>query len=1304
VTDKHRDAAATTVQDAIKEDKESLFAHRFTTAEGRAAHVPTEEPGFTDPEPSLSDMAWAGAAQSNDGPPIFRSTTHVTQPPSQLATDDSTYRLHYEDDEGYSVRVDAGEGQAECDINYAGAAKCTEMEQPSTVACCKTYFKGVGCAFCGHPAEAVCAQLPVHLFNETFDKKRVDGCNDGIAEDYALEQLHMYVEKVSSKDEGTRNACFKARAVCSGRECRIRAGMIDEETEAKYLSFDKDQDRHNFNRRHNCLESVLDSGVVLRKLQMHLCSNGASIEDIDRFMEAAVRDIAKFSYRMRIEQKHFITMGELLTSHHKEFGLSLTHQSAQEVTQTMARVPERIFVARLKEHLLSKKWDSRDLGNDAKNLGEKHSWYWHMKKNIIFGRFWPDALLVAHVEMKVRQWIVTGCQFDERGSPRFVLQKQSPTVDPITSFWDGAEEQSAILKPVFSQCDTLVTRLNKTNNGQDGNPFQAAKAVMPKNAPMWQHMQMVKAVDGDNTGGRENRPLFTPTRKTDATRGKEYAVRDNSFIKKDDLNMVECLNSASIGLMLAEVKHDELERSYPPAILATAQAAGMKVGEFFAKHHLQPLVLVKLADEKGYAMGPKPIIVGASASSYQVFNPARAQSKSGRASIFSNVKLGLVNRAFRRCWSGGSTKKRVDGITKKGMIPTTLKVSEMSPEYKALFAALDAHRFNAPGEAMNNVMRELVCIKLKNGELPTLEIDTSKVEGKEKIAVKAVANQLNNAHGNFNFFRDHRAAGHPNRFNIMSPITTDTLLYPYERCDEENCMNAVSGWLVDVRWILKAPEHRHPMLQPFCKSYTRQLIKAMAQLEKSLEQFLQPVRLSEAFKKGMLREGAIGHDEDPNRQRASKEHWDRNFERAAMDGSVDDSQEARDLYVTRDNGHSGRCAARPRAINRDPGHAPTHEQTQRQNWQNEVLYGMWAKIDKTFRSDVRNQRNAKGKQEVCDYYRSQSEELFFKTLPLLKNVVLNGENCDTDAQAWYGLYEEKVSRHSGGAGSQYFQMKEDAHNDTSRGGIKGFDAGFCQKASADAILKIGTEPEMRNALDIYFKRAAGLVKPGQAVQSQPTITSEEVQRHSDAQATNNDGDDDDGGGHSDDDDADDDVQGPGDPEEVGQRRLSRKKAKPATADQWHKKKKQEVALRHHEAHEQGYKNEGAFHQAMLDEAKKEQVHPTTLGPPSFAKCFRAYSSELWGGDAAPSPAKKARAKKAPAKKAAGKTTPRPRRRAVVESSDDEGSDTDVGEEAEECANDTSAESAASEDEDDATLAEQEAAEAGAQRHLFTPMD
>ena len=287
-------------------------------------------------------------------------------------------------------------------------------------------------------------------------------------------------------------------------------------------------------------------------------------------------------------------------------------------------------------------------------------------------------------------------------------------------------------------------------------------------------------------------------------------------------------------------------------------------------------------------------------------------------------------------------------------------------------------------------------------------------------------------------------------------------------------------------------------------------------------------------------------------------------------------------------------------------------------------------------------------------------------------------------------------------------------------GIKHLYATHAQLASVNAILAHKGDKAKLDAITAHLERMAGLRPPLRL----PNITAADVQDAADRSKNGDDG----GGDNADD---SDDDPGPGDAAAVGQKRPSRKKAKPTTVDQRHTKKKKHQAQKNLDAHELGLKDEPAVHYDALKMSKKEQVHPATLLPPKFANDFRAYNSKIWGGDPAPSPAKKARAKKAPAKapakkapgkkapakkvpakKAPGKKAPtkasmRQRRIATFESSDDDDDDDDDEEESDEEGRDSSD----SEDEDDATLAKRNAAqaekdeeEAAAHRHLFKSAD
>ena len=1396
VTDKHRKEAQETVNGVLQRDANRLLELRYEECKAAAKQARGGSGGGSGPwpQPHAADDYFEQGAQAAEGVPD-QPFVRGDQQDFQRAEDDSdddegSYGGHSESDEedGYRCRRDPAAGDVVPDTDYYGRAGVSAKELPWTMACNKDEMQKLKCAFC-KTEQAACIQSPEHLYNETYAKQqhRFPERDAFHLNNDALDRVKFCAERVAGKN-GERRRCREARAVCKERLCRISAGMLDAEAEAKWLSYTPvNKSKFNFNQRHDCPQILVRSLCKLRLVVVREVEEGSFDEKVlGRCMKAALEDLAQISYWMCIQQKYFITAGTLLTAESVAFGLRLDDDARTDLAEKMARVPARMFVALLKEHLLDVvRWTGVELGYGPNN-GDRKSWYWEIMKKLL-GRCWPNPLFVAYVELKVRQWIAMDCPFDAQGRPRFVLKQQRH--DPLlTDFWDGPDVQSKLLAPVFEHAKAIMGRLNKPSarSGYWSNAFKDIQQSMKaggRQTQLWQVMVIARALADPIAESRANAPLVIKNKIP----GKEFAIRDNSFITSyQDLDMLGCLNSAALGLRLAEAKDLALTRALPKGIRDAAAAKKVTVGAHFVSEYLQVLTLVRIGSSAKFAVGPKPEILDESGTRQAVVNSSREKAAS-HVSRLAGVAAGIGKRVVKGVF-GRQRPKRVDECERKGLL--TNDPTQMTREMEGIYEAQAQSQYAAPGLAMDGVVRQLVCIFEATGDLPTLATHPmhfdqlcAKMGPSAAQFLMVRANEISAAHMHFNLIRAAKGVITSKNFNIMAPVTTADVLFPGQQPGQSDAawkarkVELIRGWKSDVRVMLRGKQpsqqhekYQHPMLHPFFAPYTPALEKELGSLEAALAQFLQPVSLPAPLQRFQMRARPPGlaalPPDDPwhERQRGATAQWEANYARDVHAGRVEDTEEAKTAYFMRDAMHPEFCVEMAlrdlRASYRDvcdalarreePATAPSYdawlkaqridtdgldyrfpdEEQRRLKFAQTVVSNEWAKITKIFSHQLRTPQpavfDAEGKKvdpkhALCKTSRKKAKALFFELYPRLCEMVRDGPHADGEAYNWYREYFAERHKHSGGAGSRYFRERQDAAKDpTGMSGIKHLYATHAQLASVNAILAHKGDKAKLDAITAHLERMAGLRPPLRL----PNITAADVQDAADRSKNGDDG----GGDNADD---SDDDPGPGDAAAVGQKRPSRKKAKPTTVDQRHTKKKKHQAQKNLDAHELGLKDEPAVHYDALKMSKKEQVHPATLLPPKFANDFRAYNSKIWGGDPAPSPAKKARAKKAPAKapakkapgkkapakkvpakKAPGKKAPtkasmRQRRIATFESSDDDDDDDDDEEESDEEGRDSSD----SEDEDDATLAKRNAAqaekdeeEAAAHRHLFKSAD
>ena len=1355
------------MDEVLRGDHTSFFSMRFAVKEGQTTPMAVDNNNGPWPQPNVADDYFEQGQRAAQDHPTQRfarggGTTFQSEH-VERASDGALYAAQWEvGDDGTVYLKDAGDGDMVHDVDRAGSAGVSAKDLPSTMACSEAIFATHTCAFCNRKDVVVGFQMLSDVFNETRAKKLFAGAPEDAATKKAMDELAVCVEAIGGTPD-QRKWCMQARAVCKARECRMRAGMIDAVTEAKWLALTgENQRKHDFNRKHHYKTGMLDS-----LCKVHLLYADDRCER--SWVPAVLDDMTKISYWMCLQQKYFITAGTLLATESEAFGLRLNEDARANLAEKMAQAPALMFIKLLTKHVLDlSRGKGTDLGNNGKRLGVTQSWYWHITKNLL-GRCWPKPLFVAYVELKVQQWIATGCPCDAQGRPRFVL-KQQPDNPLLPDFWNGPEAQSKLLQPVFQDAKRTMGLLNrKEKKAQHSTNLwqaiqQATKTSGPNGRPTRLHevMALARCVGDPMADGRANAPLVHVTR----IRGKEYAVRDHSFITSDqDLDMIGCLDSAALGLQLAEAKEFALQRALPKGIVDAATAKEMTVGAYFVSEYLQVLTLVRIGSSAMFAVGPKPEILDESGTRYAVVNAGRekAASRITRNASFT----GIVKRTLK-CIFNRTRRKRVDEQGRVGL--RTKNRAECTPEVQGVLKGLTEEQYDAPGLAMDHVVRELVRILVATGELPTLAthplpIDRVRADMGDygdPLVVLQNANRISAAHAHFNLFRQCRGVVHPNHFDIMEKITTDALLYPgrlpgqSEDAWKKQLVFLIKEWLCHTRVMLqRAQQLQHRLLHVFYAPYTTALKKALCRLEPALVQFFHPVRLPAVAEGAQMSAQPLDLASLPldnpwhERQRGATAQWEANYARDVHAGRVEDTEEAKTAYFTRDAMHSERCVemarcdlkARYRAVcdalvrREDPATAPSYEawlktqridtdgldyrlpdeEQRRLKFAETALCDKWAEITKRYAYQVStigphakdvvgvDGKSVNPKQALCNHFLEEGKALFFEQYPLLCEMVRDGACADGKAHEWYRVYFAELHQRSGGAGFRHFREHQDAAKDpTGMPGIRHLYASHSQIASAKAILAHKDDKAKLDALTAHLERMAGLRPRPQL----PAIAAEDVQDAADRNKN-----DDDGSG--DNDDHSDDDAGPGDAAAVGQKRPSRKKGKPTTVDQRHTKKKKDQAPRHHDAHELGFKDEREAHNEALKMSEKEQVHPTTFLPPSFANQFRVYDSKRWGGDAAPSSAKKALAKKAPAKKAPGKKAPakastRQRRRpTVVESSDEDEEEEEEVVESEEEGRD----SADSEDEDDATRArrnaaqaEQDAAAAAAQRHLFTPAD
>jgi hypothetical protein len=1371
VTQRDLDAAQQRVGAVLQEQERRLLQTRIAEIadQRQLAHRSRSEGPW--PQPHATDdffMQGADAARDEPNQRFVRDCQQGFQCMEDDSDDDAgPYGEHFESDEedGYRFRRKAGAGDAVADDDQTGKAGVSATELPWTTSCNKEELQKLKCAFC-KTAPAACIQTPLHLYNETYAKqqRRFPTRDAFHLNNDALDQVELCARMLASEEKSERRRCREARAVCTCRPCRISAGMIDTEAEAKWLSYSPvDKGKFNFNQRHDCPQILLRSLCKLRLVVVREAEEGGFDEEVlGRWMVASLDDLAQNSYWMCIQQKYFVTTGTLLTAESEKFGLRLDNDARADLAEKMARVPVRMFVSLFKKHLLDvHTWTGTELGYGPNN-GTRKSWYWEITKNLL-GRCWPKPLFVAYVELKVRQWIATDCPLDAQGRPRFVL-KQLRNDPLLTDFWDGPEPQSKLLAPVFEHANVIMGRLNKptARSGYWSSAFGAIQAACKtggRNTELWQVMAIARALADPLADARANAPLVTKNKK----RGKEFAVRDNSFIQKEDLDMVGCLNSAALGLRLAGAKEHALQRALPQWIHDAATAKEMTLGAYFKNELLKDLTLVRMGGNVGFAVGPKPEILDESGRRFAVINMTREKAAL-RMSCLAGVAAGIGKRTVKRIF-GRARSKPVNEYTGLGML--TDDPTQWTPEMENIHIALTQSQYDAPGRAMDGVVRELVWIFDATGKLPTLAThplhfdQLCAKEGPNTARVlMGCAHRISAAHDHFNLIRDTNGVSTSANLNIMAEVTTADVLFPGQPPGQSDAawkarkVELINGWKSDVRVMLRGKhpsqpykdqydkrdvflrqrneeyqQYRHPILRFFFAPYTPALEKALGNLDVALAQFLQDVRLPAPLRQYQMRArprnlAALPPDNPAHAiQRGATAQWEANYARDVRAGRVEDSPEAKKAYFTRDTEHPERCvemalndlrvryAAHCAQLARctPPKAQPSFEEW-RKKWRidadgldyrlpgeeqrrrvyaDKVFHKQWGELHLRFQHQLNGPQpkeafDAEGnkidpKQALCNYYLQEAQALFFELRPCLDEMVRDGPLVDGDAYGWFCGYLNERHQHSGGAGSRHYaERRAAAEGPTGMRGIQNSYATHTQIANANAILAHESDDAKLDALTAHLKRMAGL---GPRL-PRPTITPVDVQRRKDELDAANKGDND----NNDDGDADsDDDPGPGDAAAVGQKRPSRKKAKPTTLDQRHTKKKKEQAQRHRDAYELGLKDESAAHYDALEMSKKEQVHPATFLPDNFANCFRIYDSKIWGGAAAPSPTKKARTKKAPAKKAAGKKAPakasmRQRRHAVVLDSSDEDEDANGYESYEEEQGEEESEEEAGEDE------------------------
>ena len=901
VTDRNRDDARARVDAILQDDARSLLEHRFEERQAAALQARGGSSGGDGPWPqprAADDFFEQGAQAANaesdqrfagSGEPTFQRVEDDSD------DDEGPYGAHYESDEedGYRYRRKAGAGDAVAEDDYTGSAGVSAKELPWTMACNKEELQKYTCAFC-KTAPAACFQAPEHLYNETYAKQqhRFPGRDAFHLNNDALDRVQFCAWKMAGT-KGERKRCKEARAVCSGRPCRIRAGMIDAEAEAKWLSYTPvNQGKFNFNQRHDCAQILLRSVCKLRLVVVREAEEDSFDRKVlGRWMEAALDDLAQICYWMCIQQKYFVTAGTLLTAESDAFGLRLDDDARADLAEKMARVPARMFVALLKKHLLDidPKWGGSELGYGPNN-GARNGWYWEIMKNLL-GRCWPNPLFVAYVELKVRQWIAMDCPFDAQGRPRFVLKQQRHN-PLLTDFWDGPEAQSKLLAPVFEHANAIMGRLNKPSarSGYWSNAFAAIQQAMKaggRQTQLWQVMVIARALADPMADSRANAPLVIKTKK----RGKEFAVRDNSFIQKEDLDMVGCLNSAALGLRLAEAKEHALQRALPQWVLDAATAKEMTLGAYFKEELLQSLTLVRIDGNLGFAVGPKPEILDESGTRPALVNGAR-EKVALRMSRIAGVAGGIGKRVIGSVWRRTPTKERVYEFTGRGLL--TDDPTQWTPEMEQIHTELTQSQYEAPGRAMDGVVRELVRIFDATGELPTLVTHPLKFdqlcakEGPNTAQVlMGSANRISAAHAHFNLIRAAKGASTSANLNIMAEVTTADVLFPGQQPGQSDAawkartVELIDGWKSDARMMLwgKYPsqqyqdqhgkraeflrqrtdeyqQYRHPILRFFFAPYTPALEKQLASLDVALAQFLQDVRLPAPLRPYQVRAAA----------------------------------------------------------------------------------------------------------------------------------------------------------------------------------------------------------------------------------------------------------------------------------------------------------------------------------------------------------------------------------------------------------------------------------------------------------------